>query len=72
MAHWHGRGVAKDDGEAVRWWRQAAEKGNAEAQCLLGNMWISRGYRSYRMAFINHLISGQVLIVHKRVTYQLV
>ena len=33
-----GRGVARDDAEAVRWYRLAAEQGDADAQYSLGNM----------------------------------
>ena len=35
-----GRGVAKNDAEAVRWFRRAAEQGNASAQFNLGAMLI--------------------------------
>jgi TPR repeat protein len=31
-----GRGVPRDDAQAVNWWRQAAEQGNDEAQLNLG------------------------------------
>ena len=31
-----GRGVKQDNFEAVKWYRQAAEQGNAEAQSMLG------------------------------------
>ncbi len=31
-----GRGVAKDKSEAVRWFRKAADQGNARGQYLLG------------------------------------
>jgi TPR repeat protein len=31
-----GRGVAQNDREAVRWYRKAADKGYARAQCNLG------------------------------------
>ncbi len=34
----YGRGVPQDDAEAVRWYRQAAEQGAAEAQYNLGLM----------------------------------
>ena len=34
----NGAGVAKDEVEAVKWYRKAAEKGNAEAQFSLGVM----------------------------------
>ena len=34
-----GRGVARDDAEAVRWFRQAAEQGNADGQFSLGVMY---------------------------------
>lgn len=34
-----GRGVAKDDAEAVRWFRKAAEQGNADGQFELGYMY---------------------------------
>ena len=33
-----GRGVAKDDAEALKWFRAAADKGNARAQANLGWM----------------------------------
>jgi len=36
-----GEGVAKDHAEAAKWYRQAAERGNAEGQCLLGCMYLS-------------------------------
>ena len=35
-AYYNGEGVAKDQGEAVRWYRMAAEQGNADAQIRLG------------------------------------
>lgn len=31
-----GRGVEKDDAEAVKWYRKAAEQGNADGQSFLG------------------------------------
>ena len=31
-----GAGVAQDDSQAVRWWKQAAEQGDASAQFNLG------------------------------------
>ena len=34
-----GDGVAKDEAEAVKWWRKAAEQGDALAQYNLGNMY---------------------------------
>ena len=34
-----GWGVAKDDAQAVRWWRKSAEQGNAKAQHSLGGMY---------------------------------
>ena len=34
-----GRGVAQDDGEAVRWLRKAAEQGDADAQFNLGSLY---------------------------------
>jgi hypothetical protein len=37
--YWRGRGVPRDDLEAVRWFRSAAEQGNAAAQLNLGNMY---------------------------------
>ena len=33
-----GRGVDKDEKEAVRWYRKAAEKGDKEAQKRLGQL----------------------------------
>ena len=34
-----GKGVPKDDGQAIIWWRKAAEQGLAEAQVQLGIMY---------------------------------
>ena len=34
-----GRGVTKDEDEAVKWFRKAADQGDAAAQCNLGNMY---------------------------------
>ena len=34
-----GEGVPEDDAEAVKWYRKAAEQGNADAQCNLGVMY---------------------------------
>ena len=31
-----GQGIPKDDAEAVRWWKKAAEQGNVEAEGNLG------------------------------------
>ncbi len=42
MAHASGRGTARNDLEAVKWWRQAAEQGHAKAQNNLSVMY-SRG-----------------------------
>ena len=40
----NGQGVAKDETEAVKWYRKAAEQGNADAQYSLGLMYkIGRG-----------------------------
>ena len=36
MCYYEGKGVSKDEVEAVRWWRKAAEQGEAIAQCSLG------------------------------------
>ena len=41
MMNDNGRGVPKDDAEAVRRRRLAAEQGNAAAQTLLGAMYAS-------------------------------
>ena len=35
----YGEGVKQDYSEAVKWYRKAAEQGNAKAQCLLGLMY---------------------------------
>ena len=35
-----GEGVAKDDVQAVAWWRKAADQGFASAQTLLGNCYL--------------------------------
>ena len=37
----NGHGVARDDGEAVRWYAKAAEQGHALAQFNLGGMYNS-------------------------------
>ena len=37
----NGEGVPEDDAEAMRWFRLAAEQGNATAQFLLGLMYAS-------------------------------
>ena len=34
-----GFGVAKSDAEAAKWFRKAADQGNADAQCHLGKMY---------------------------------
>ena len=36
IAYYNGEGVAKDQVEAVKWWRKAAEQGDAQAQLYLG------------------------------------
>lgn len=43
--YYHGRGVPKDDSEASRWFRMAAERGHARAQCWLASfcLWNPRG-----------------------------
>src|SRR4030095_10641771 len=35
----NGRGIGKDDGEAVQWYRKAADQGDATAQTNLGDMY---------------------------------
>jgi TPR repeat protein len=35
--YFEGRGVPKDETEAVKWWRKAAEHNNAKAQYNLGS-----------------------------------
>ena len=37
----NGRGVEQDDAEAVKWYRLAAEQGDADAQASLGWMYAS-------------------------------
>lgn len=37
--YYYGQGVPQDDGEAVKWYRLAAEQGHAEAQYSLGYMY---------------------------------
>ena len=58
----NGRGVRKDDAEAVRWYRKAADQGHLEAQNNLGAMYedghgVPQDYveavRWYRKAAIN-------------------
>jgi TPR repeat protein len=36
VCYQNGQGIAKDDTEAVKWYRKAADKGNATAQFNLG------------------------------------
>ena len=36
-------GVTQDSKEAVKWFRQAADQGNADAQCSLGLMYKNEG-----------------------------
>ena len=38
-AYLNGEGVAQDDGEAVKWYRKAADQGHAEPQHNLGGMY---------------------------------
>ena len=39
-----GRGVKQDDVEAVKWYRKAAEQGNAKAQFIVGGLyWSGKG-----------------------------
>ena len=54
-----GRGVRQDYAEALRWYRKAADQGNAAAACNLGSMYYSgqgvrqsygEAYRWYRVA----------------------
>ena len=40
--YFQGRGVLKDDAEAVRWYRLAAEQGLADGQNSLGVSWSQR------------------------------
>jgi len=37
--HYVGEGVPKDQVEAVKWWRKAADQGHADAQAWLGFMY---------------------------------
>jgi uncharacterized protein len=37
--YWRGRGVRRDDVEAVKWFRMGADRGDARAQFDLGNMY---------------------------------
>ena len=46
-----GRGVPQDDAEALRWYRLAADQGNASAQANLGRMYAEgRGVPQDRVA----------------------
>ena len=46
-SHQYGRGIAKSDQEAVRWYRDAAERGNASAMANLGYMYdVGAGVRN--------------------------
>jgi TPR repeat protein len=35
----NGQGIPKDDAEAIKWYRKAADQGYAEAQTYLGTMY---------------------------------
>ena len=37
--YYEGKGVPQDYEEAVKWYRLAADRGNADAQCNLGQMY---------------------------------
>ena len=44
--YYNGRGVKQDDFEAVKWYRKAAEQGDADAQANLGSAYgAGRGVR---------------------------
>ena len=40
LMYYNGSGVPKDDVEAVKWYRKAANQGYADAQCSLGFMYL--------------------------------
>jgi hypothetical protein len=65
----NGTGVPENDAEAVRWYRLAAEQGNASAQYNLGNMYDSgegvpendaEAVRWYRLAAEQGLSAAQL------------
>jgi len=49
MRFFDGNGVRKSEKEAMKWWRRAAEKGNADAQYMLGYLY-EYGYGDMRKA----------------------
>ncbi len=54
-----GQGVPQDYAEAMRWYRSAAEQGNAKAQSNLGIMYLvgqgAQGERGNRFPYCDHL-----------------
>ena len=53
MLYRDGRGVARDDAEAVRWFRRAAEQGHNDGQNNLGRMYSNgRGVRRDRVEVV--------------------
>jgi TPR repeat protein len=64
--HQHGDGVAKDPGQALKWYRIAAERGDRESQSRLGAMYLNgegtamdekEGWRwinEHRVAHLHH------------------
>jgi uncharacterized protein len=40
FAYTEGRGVRENDAEALKWFRRAADQGNASAQCKAGFMYL--------------------------------
>ena len=43
ILYYGGRGVAKDDAQAVFWFRKAAEQGSAVSQTILGDIYLGGG-----------------------------
>ena len=48
-----GDGVPQDFEEAAKWYRKAAEQGNAKAQCSLGLMYASGTYTDGKVVEVN-------------------
>lgn len=44
MSYYEGRGVSQDHEEAMKWFRLAAKRGSADAQCQLGIIYYNNGF----------------------------
>ena len=75
----NGQGVAKDEVEAVKWFRKAADQGEADAQNNLGNMYANgqgvakdevEAYKWWLLAGAqgNELARGRIPLIEKNLT----